>query len=244
MQRHHQKEKVNKMTVKVKPHRTIPGLYQVRIDKRKTLFATLNFTPGISVYGEKLIEQQNKEYRLWDPYKSKLAAALLKGLTTIPIQPDQKVLYIGAASGTTVSHISDIVGSEGCVYSIEFSFRSLRDLIIKMSPHRKNVFPILADARFPERYQMLLETVDGVYCDIAQPEQARILADNAQLFLHDQGWIVLVIKARSIDAIANPTNIFRQEVIVLKERGFKVEQMVGLKPYDKAHVLVLAKYWN
>jgi fibrillarin-like pre-rRNA processing protein len=232
------------MKSKVKPYRNIPGIYQVKLDKKRNVLATLNLSPGMSIYEERLIEDHNNEYRLWDPYKSKLAAALLKGLSTIPIQPSQKVLYLGAASGTTVSHISDIVGSEGGVYSIEFSFRPLRDLLIRVSPVRKNVFPILADARFPERYRMLVETVDGVYCDIAQPEQARILADNAEMFLNDQGWILLVIKARSIDAIEKPTMIFKREVEVLKDRGFKVEQVVGLKPYDKAHVLVLAEYRN
>ena len=100
---------------------------------RSTL-ATLNLSPGKNVYGEKLVKHEDDEYRLWDPYKSKLAAALLKGLRTVPIRSGHKVLYIGAASGTTVSHVSDIVGSLGCVYCIEFSFRPLRDLIIKVSP--------------------------------------------------------------------------------------------------------------
>ena len=121
---------------------------------------------------------------------------------------------------------------------------SIPRLILKVAPFRENIFPILSDARFPERYQILVETVDGVYSDIAQPEQARILADNAEIFLNDQGWILLVIKARSIDAIEKPTTIFKREVEVLKDRGFKVKQVVRLKPYDKAHVLVLAEYRN
>lgn len=244
MPNHHLKEGIKKMKIKVKPHKKLHGIYQVRIDDRRSTLATLNLSPGKSVYGEKLVKHEDNEYRLWDPYKSKLAAALLKGLRTVPIQSGQKVLYIGAASGTTASHVSDIVGSQGCVYCIEFSFRPLRDLIIKVSPFRENIFPILADARFPERYRMLVETVNGVYCDIAQPEQARVLADNADIFLQDGGWVLLVIKARSIDSIGDPSKIFKREVDVLKNRGFNIEKVIRLKPYDKAHVLVLAEYRN
>ncbi len=244
MQNHHLKEGIKKMKIKVKPHKKLHGIYQVRIDDGRSTFATLNLSPGKSVYGEKLVKHEDREYRLWDPYKSKLAAALLKGLRTVPIKSGQKVLYRGAASGTTVSHVSDIVSSQGCVYCIEFSFRPLRDLIIKVSPFRENIFPILADARFPERYRMLVETVDGVYCDIAQPEQARVLADNADIFLQDGGWGLLVIKARSINSIEDPSKIFKREVDVLKNRGFNIERIIRLKPYDKAHVLVLAEYRN
>jgi fibrillarin-like pre-rRNA processing protein len=230
------------MKIKVKPHKKLHGIYQVRIDDGRSKLATLNLSPGKSVYGEKLVKHEDSEYRLWDPYKSKLAAALLKGLRTVPIQSGQKVLYIGAASGTTVSHVSDIVGSQGCVYCIEFSFRSLRDLIIDVSTFRENVFPILADARFPERYRILIETVDGIYCDIAQPDQARILADNADMFLRDGAWALLVVKARSIDSTEEPLKIFRREVDILKERAFNVKKVIELRPYAKAHIMVLAEY--
>lgn len=50
------------------------------------------------------------EYRAWNPFRSKLAAAILGGIDQIHIKPGAKVLYLGAASGTTVSHVSDIVG--------------------------------------------------------------------------------------------------------------------------------------
>lgn len=229
------------MRFKVKPHKKFLGIYQFLENKKKTL-VTLNLSPGKSVYGERLVVHENKEYRFWNPYKSKLAAAILKGLPTLPIQPDHKVLYLGAASGTTVSHISDIIGAEGCIYCIEFSFRSLRDLIFNVSTFRENVFPILADARFPECYRTLIETVDGIYCDIAQPEQARVLADNADIFLREGAWALFVVKARSIDSTKEPLKIFRREVDILKERAFNVKKVVELKPFDKAHIMVLAEY--
>ena len=52
------------------------------------------------------------------------------------------MLYLGAASGTTVSHVADIVGPEGMVYAVEFSHRSGRDLI-NVAKKRMNVVPII-----------------------------------------------------------------------------------------------------
>lgn len=79
------------------------------------LLCTKNFVPGESVYNEKRISVEGKdgekiEYRVWNPYRSKIAAAVLGGVKDIYIKPGTKVLYLGAASGTTVSHVSDIVG--------------------------------------------------------------------------------------------------------------------------------------
>ena len=63
-----------------------------------------------------------------------------------------QVLYLGAASGTTVSHVSDIVGPEGLVYAVEFSHRSGRDLI-NVAKKRTNIIPIIEDARHPHKYR-------------------------------------------------------------------------------------------
>jgi len=194
------------------------------------------------VYGEQLVRFKNIEYRLWDPFRSKLAAAILKGLETVPIQPAHKVLYLGAASGTTVSHVSDIVGAKGHVYCIEFAPRAIRELVNNVCVFRPNMSPILADARVPERYSMLVEKVDDVYCDIAQPEQARVLADNADLFLVDGGWIMLAIKAQSIDVTKEPSEVYRREIETLETRSFRVEEVVHLEPYDKAHAMIVAQH--
>ena len=102
------------------------------------------------------------------------------------------MLYLGAASGTTPSHVSDIVGEKGFVYCIEFAQRSLRDLVNNVATYRSNVVPILDDARMPERYAMFISSkVDTIYCDVAQPEQAKLLADNADVFLKPGGWVML-----------------------------------------------------
>merc|ERR1711968_147544 len=103
----------------------------------------------------------------------------------------------GAASGTTVSHVSDIVGPEGQVYAVEFSHRSGRDLI-NVAKSRTNVIPIVEDARHPLKYRMLAGMVDTVFADVAQPDQARIVAINAQYFLETGGHFVISIKANCI----------------------------------------------
>lgn len=229
------------MAVDVKPHPRFPEIYWVTLEDGTRKLATKNLAPGKNVYGERLIRFKIMEYRLWDPYRSKFAAALMKGLETVPIQPDHKVLYLGAASGTTASHVSDIVGEEGHVYCVEFASRSIRELVNNVCAFRYNMSPILADARMPERYSTLMGKVDDIYCDIAQPEQAKVLADNADLFLVDGGWVMLAIKAQSIDVTKEPSEIYEREINIMKARGFQVEGVVHLEPYDKAHVMIVAK---
>ncbi len=99
--------------------------------------------------------------------------------------------------------------------------------------------PILADARFPERYSTMVGKVDNIYCDIAQPEQAKVLADNADMFLLKKGWTMLAIKAQSIDVTKEPTQIYKQEIKTLQNRGFDVKETVHLEPYDKAHAMIV-----
>ena len=240
MQKDHLGER--KVAVKVKVHPHFPEVYWATLEDETRKLATRNFAPETKVYGERLVRFKNIEYRLWDPFRSKLAAAILKGLETVPIQPAHKVLYLGAASGTTASHVSDIVGGKGHVYCIEFASRAIRQLVNNVCVFRTNMSPVLADARVPERYSALVGKVDDVYCDIAQPEQARVLADNADLVLVDSGWIVFAIKAQSIDVTKKPSEVYKREIETLKTRGFRVEEVVHLEPYDKAHAMIVAQH--
>ncbi len=194
--------------------------------------------PGGTVYGEEIVKVGDEEYRVWDPFRSKLAAAILKGLSKIPFGEKSKVLYLGAASGTTVSHVSDIVGPNGKVYCVEFAQRSFRDLVNNVSKNRLNTLPIFEDARFPSRYRSLVSEVDSVYCDIAQPDQGRILAENLDTFLGERDEFLMAIKARSIDVTRDPNVIFRQEADVLRKRGYVIEEMVRLDPFERDHCMV------
>ncbi|MDH7478355.1 MAG: fibrillarin-like rRNA/tRNA 2'-O-methyltransferase [Candidatus Bathyarchaeota archaeon] len=228
--------------VRVKPHPLFPAIYQVTLEDGAQRLATKNLAPGRNVYGERLIRYEGFEYRVWDAFRSKLAAAILKNLKTVPIKPSHKVLYLGAASGTTASHVSDIVGENGHVYCVEFAARAIRELVNNVCAYRVNMVPILEDARFPEKYAFFISgKVDDIYCDIAQPEQAKILADNADLFLKDGGWIMLAVKAQSIDVTKEPSEIYKREVRVLENRGFSIKEVVHLEPYDEAHAMIVAQ---
>ena len=229
------------MRVRVRPHPQFEGIFQAALDDGSHRLATRNLTPGKNVYGERLIHFKGIEYRVWDAFRSKLAAAILKGAKTIPVKPGQRILYLGAASGTTPSHVSDIVGEKGHVYCIEFASRSIRDLINNVIGYRANMSPFLADARSPEKYAMYISgKVETIYCDVAQPEQAKLAADNADVFLKEQGWLMLAVKAQSIDVTKAPATVFKQETQVLKSRSFTVEETIELEPYDKAHAMIIA----
>ena len=200
--------------------------------------ATKNLNPGTSVYGEELI-QEDVEYRIWNPRRSKLSAALLNGLENLEILDTSKVLYLGASTGTTVSHISDIA-IDGRIYAVEFSPTTAKKLV-QLSRQRLNIAPILGDATKPKGYLNLVEKVDLVYCDVAQPNQSELFMKNMNLFLKDEGVGLITIKARSIDVIQKPKKIFKEEERKLKEKGFKIIEKVKLEPYEKDHIAFLVE---
>jgi fibrillarin-like pre-rRNA processing protein len=215
------------------------GIFELVKDKKH--LATRNLDPGKVVYGEKLIPVEGVEYRTWDPRRSKLGAMVLKKFD-IYLKENSKVLYLGAASGTTVSHASDIV-SEGAVYAVEFAPRSMRDLI-GLASRRKNIFPIMADAGKPDSYAHIVEPVDLIFQDVAQPNQAEIASRNASRFLKKDGYLLLSIKARSIDTVANPKEVFKEEVKKLElafEPKFEILNAKDLMPFHEDHLGVLAK---
>jgi rRNA 2'-O-methyltransferase fibrillarin len=212
---------------------------------KEDALVTRNMVPGESVYNEKRItvegEDGKVEYRVWNPFRSKIAAAILGGVENIWIKPGSKVLYLGAASGTTVSHVSDIVGPTGLVYAVEFSPRSGRDLI-NVAKKRTNIIPIVEDARLPQKYRMLIGMVDVLFADVAQPDQARILALNANYFLKNGGKFVISIKANCIDSTAAADVVFAKEVKKLQEEQFKPSEQITLEPYERDHAVVVGTF--
>lgn len=228
--------------VVVEPHRH-EGIFIAR--GREDALVTLNLVPGDSVYGEKRVSVEEGEvkieYRTWNPFRSKLAAAILGGVDNVHIAPGSKVLYLGAASGTTVSHVSDIVGQDGLVYAVEFSHRSGRDLI-NVAKKRTNIIPIIEDARHPHKYRMLVGMVDTIFADVAQPDQARIVAINAHNFLKNTGHVVISIKANCIDSTAEAEAVFAGEVNKLRSEKIKPQEQITLEPYERDHAVVVGQY--
>ena len=186
---------------------------------------------------EKTITVGNEIYRIWDPFHSKLAALILKGIS-IPLKKESAVLYLGAANGTTASHVSDIV-TEGTVFAVEFSPRAMQDLI-RISIPRMNLIPVLADAFHPNDYRGMVSAVDVIYQDVAQRDQAQIAIRNADLFLKKDGLLLMMIKSRSIDSAKKPDDVVRGEIRRLEDL-FKVIKSADLEPFHSDHVAVVAQ---
>ena len=209
-----------------------PGVFILEVGGQKRLATRSDDV--VPVYGERILEG----YRLWDPFRSKLAALLLKAHSTRTLLArDAIVLYLGAATGTTVSHVSDIA-RDGLVYAVEFSPRSLRDLV-RLCERRKNIVPILADAARPEEYSFLVEPVDLVYQDVAQRNQAEIASRNCARYLKSGGDLILMLKTRSVDVTACPEAVLQAEMKNL--HGLDLSQVMDLLPFHEDHFAMQAK---
>lgn len=212
----------------------IMGVYK---KQDKVFTENLECCKGTKVYNEKLVSYKNREFRSWNPYRSKLAAAILKGLKNIDIASDSHMLYLGAATGTTVSHVSDIV-REGMVYAVESSPVAVKNLL-RLSKKRHNVIPILADANHPDRYSSLVPFVDFIYQDISQRNQAEIFINNTMRYLKKRGQGILMVKTRSIDVSLKPKQAYKLVTDGLKEHGFKIIDVIDLSPYAKDHAAIV-----
>jgi fibrillarin-like pre-rRNA processing protein len=200
---------------------------------------TKNLAPGKTVYDESLVNINNNEFRTWDPRRSKLGAAIVKGVRDFKIKEKDTVLYLGAASGTTSSHVSDIVGKRGFVFALDFAPRVVRNLVY-VCEDRKNMAPLLADASQPNTYSQLMTEVDVVFQDIAQPNQTEIFLNNIDLFLKKGGFGLLAVKARCIDVSKKPKIIFDQVKKQL-EKEVKILQQVSLEPFERDHAFFVVE---
>lgn len=185
--------------------------------------------PAKSVYGEKIIG----EYREWVAKRSKLGAAIYKNLRTFPFKKDSIILYLGASSGTTCSHISDIC-TQGMIFGVDLAPRIFYKFI-ELSKERNNLYPILADANHIEEYSFIPEC-DIIFQDIAQKDQLRIFIKNCDAFLKRDGIAYFSVKSRSIDVTKKPQQIFNEVRNQLKQKFILLEER-GLMPYEKDHVL-------
>jgi fibrillarin-like pre-rRNA processing protein len=221
----------------MRQHQQLKGVYV--IERAKGLAIATKALVKESVYGEELVREGNDVYRIWDQFKSKLGAGIVKGISQIGIKPGSKVLYLGCASGTTVSHVSDLVEESGMVYGLDFAPRVMRDFMF-VSEKRKNIIPIMADANHPEAYQQYVAEVDVVFQDVAQKNQVEIFLKNVDMFLKQGGFGLLALKARSVDVTKHPEIIFREVVQKLVGKVVIVDQR-KLDPFEKDHMLFVVK---
>lgn len=214
------------------------GVYWLRDEKDR--LATRNLKPGSNIYGERIESVGGTEYREWDPYRSKLAAAIRKGIKTFPFGEGCKVLYLGAGSGTTASHVSDIVGLGGKVFCIEVAYRPMRDLLARLAKQRENVIATLCDARHPYLYRWMVEECDITYCDVAQQDQTKIMLDNADYYLRPGGYAIMAVKARSISSVLSLEEIYEGEAKRIRAGGYGIVEETDLEPYADSHRMIIS----
>jgi fibrillarin-like pre-rRNA processing protein len=203
--------------------------------KEKKLF-TINpdYCKNIKVYDEHLTTVDGVQYRSWNPYRSKLAAVLTKKQIILKIQPSFSILYLGAATGTTVSHLSDIC-IDGWIYALEPS-PVVAKTLLKLAKQRKNIIPIIEDANHPNRYAHIIsDNVDFIYQDISQRNQAEIFTENVNYYLKNKGEGIIMVKARSIDVALKPMDAFSKVIKHLSDKGLKIKDFIELSPYEKDH---------
>ena len=217
--------------------RVIDNVYWL-VNGKRTL-ASLNMCRGRTVYGEKTFHINGEEFREWIPSRSKLAAAFYNGLRDLDLKKGYSVLYLGASSGTTVSHVSDVVGREGAVYAVEIS-EEMGSHLILLAENRKNVYPIIADANKVGEYIKNVPKCDFLYQDVAQRNQVEIFVKNAADLLKPGKFGALCVKTRSIDVSASKSEIIAETRRQLG-KAFNVVASFDLYPYQKDHELILVK---
>lgn len=208
-----------------------PGVY-----RHSGRLFTINLTPGRKVYNERLMTVEGIEYRSWNPYRSKMAAALLKGLKRFPVNERSRILYLGVSSGTTASHLSDIA-TRGFIYGVDVALRPMKRFVA-LCGERPNMAPIMADAGRPETYRPMVNEVDVIYQDISQKNQVAIFLRNMDAFDASEG--IVMIKARSIDVTRSPKKVFdavKREI----GRHYTIEDERRLDPQAKDHICLVVK---
>lgn len=210
------------------------GIYK----EEKKIF-TINLTPKKKVYGEKLVVKYNVEYREWNPFKSKYCAGIINGLKESIFKKGKSVLYLGSAEGTTVSHVSDIVGCQNDIFCVDLSEIAMQKLT-NLSETRNNILPILCDANKTNEFEEYLEDrVDSLFQDISQRNQTEIFVKNSK-FLKKEGLGALSLKTRSISQNKKESEIL--EIEKNKLNGvFDILQVINLEPFEKSHYLILVK---
>lgn len=194
-----------------------------------------------SHYGENIIKLNNKYYRVWNPYRSKLAAIIKSGIKVFPFTHNSHVLYLGAATGTTVSHISDIV-TNGTILAVEISPRPFRKLLA-LCEERSNIIPVMANARRPWEYLPFVKNIlcDIVYQDIAQRDQVDIFLRNIEYYLGAKGYGILCLKTQSIDSAKRPKEVFKDVKRRLEAEGLEITVVADISRYQKGHYAIILR---
>ncbi len=200
---------------------------------------TPNAVPGVRVYGEELRASGGREYRRWDPFRSKLAAFLLRDPPADTLAAPRAALYLGGAHGTTVSHLSDLWPT--CPIVVIEKSPATFVALLGLARRRTNLLPILADAQLPERYRADVGEVGFLYQDVAQRDQVGIFLENADACLADEGRGILMLKIRSVTQRSPAGAIVREARERLGRAGFRLVAEEPLAPFAREHVALAVR---
>ena len=209
--------------------------------KNKKKLATLNNASINEVYNEKLIKINGKQYNLWNPYTSKLAAAIVNGMEIFPILKKTKVLYLNDTIEKTLSHISDIIGVNGKIFILKDINENSKKFLENVMNDRTNVFTITRDNGDPAKSSSKTEMVNVVYVDITQHNETEVAIQNCKRYLRDGGFLMLVVPTKKIDFVNNPNGQNLEEIQKLQS-SFEIIQQINLTDFFKEHSMIIAKF--
>ena len=230
-------------------------IFQIQIGNEEQL-ATKNIVKGTKTRKEKIVIVNNEEFLEWNPYKSKLAAAIRSGLQILPIIKNSKVVCINLPEESTILHISNIVGSDGSVFVIDVN-KNKKSFLNKLVNTHKNIIPIYDTVDELPSSSSITGKVDALYVDILESEQIEQIVEKYGSLLKNEGFLMLVTKKD--DAILENDivgwmaeqraglNKIREITAKLKSQ-FEIIQEINLgvnyvmEPYHKLHAFILAQY--
>ena len=216
------------------------AIFWVTVRNEKKL-ATLSNMSTNRDYKENLVQTNGKRYSIWNPYTSKLAAAIINGMEIFPILKKTKILYLDPTSEKTIKHISDIVGINGKIFVVRNIMKNSKNFLEQIAKNRSNIFTIIPDKTNPARLTGMTEMVDVIYIDIAEHNQTEIAIQNCKNHLRIGGFLMLIVPTKNID-FANNNSKKNQEERKKLQTSFDIIQEINLTDFFKEYSMVIAKY--
>ena len=233
-------------------------IFQVQIGNEEQL-ATKNIVEGTKTHKEKIVIVNGEEFLEWNPYKSKLAAAIRNGLQILPIIKNSKVICVNPLEESTVLHISNIVGSGGSVFIIDVD-KNKKNFLNQLADTHKNIIPIYDTVDELSSSSSITGKVDAFYVDIPESEQIETIVKKYGSLLKNEGFLMLVVKKDDNVIIENDIagwmaeqraglNKVREITTKLKSQ-FEIIQEINLgisyamEPYHKFYTFILAQFLN
>ena len=168
----------------------------------------------------------------WNPYTSKLAAALFSGMEIFPIKLASKIFYFDDYSTITLEHISNIINNEGIVYF-------LKNIENKQILNFTNVKIINCDIDNHDYFIELQEEIDVAYLDLSTDEKLNSIIKNCKIILKQNGFLVLVLNDKY--SISDDFIVQIQNTIINLKASFELIQEINLSYFFKNSFMIVMK---